>query len=100
MGQAVKYGKLPAMKRRISTLLTLLFIVSTLTASLHELMPHHNSSDCQVCTLSGHSSALLPEPTALPLPLAAGYCPILSLENQYHYRYETTSGSRAPPLFS
>ncbi|MDA3947437.1 MAG: hypothetical protein PF439_12230 [Helicobacteraceae bacterium] len=88
------------MKRRINTLLALLFIISTLTTSLHELLPHHNSSDCQVCTTAEHSSALLPETTALKAVSAADYAPVLSLANQYLHRYKTTLGSQAPPLFS
>ncbi|MEN8147783.1 MAG: hypothetical protein ABFR02_09215 [Campylobacterota bacterium] len=88
------------MKRQINALLALVFIISTLTTSLHELLPHHHSSECQVCTLVKHNSALIPEHTVVHHLKAPVYEPILSLENQHVQHYKTTLGSRAPPLFS
>jgi hypothetical protein len=88
------------MKRRINTLLALLFIISTFTTSLHELLPHHHSSDCQVCTLVENQTALVPESTIAFHLKAAIYEPVLPLENQYIHFRNPTLGSRAPPLFS
>lgn len=88
------------MKRQINSLLALLFIITTFTTSLHELLPHHHSSDCQVCTLVQHDSALIPDtPLALHVETPL-HTPVLSLSNQHIQHIKTTLGSRAPPLFS
>jgi len=47
------------MKRQ--TLIAILFVIATFFTSLHELMPHHSVSDCQVCTLSQSDHGLAPE---------------------------------------
>ncbi len=88
------------MKRQINALLALLFIISTFTTSLHELLPHHHSSDCQVCTLVEHDSALVPEDTLTLRINTPVYKPVLALSNQHFQRFKTTLGSRAPPFFS
>lgn len=49
------------MKRPVNAFLALFFIITTLTTSLHELLPHHNSADCQVCTLVQHDNGLAPQ---------------------------------------
>jgi hypothetical protein len=88
------------MKRQINALLALLFIISTFTTTLHELLPHHHSSDCQVCTLVEHDSALVPENSVvlhIDIPI---YEPVLSLASQHIAHRSTPLGSRAPPLFS
>ncbi len=88
------------MKRQIHTLLALLFIISTLTTSLHELLPHHHSSDCQVCTLVQHDSALVPENATVYDIEVYAYGPVQSLQNQYIRFRSPILGSRAPPSFS
>ena len=88
------------MKRQINTLLALLFIISTMTTSLHELLPHHHSSDCQVCTLVEHDTALIPETASVIAYIDPLYETILSLSDQFIHHYSSTLGSRAPPLFS
>ena len=88
------------MKRQINALLALLFIISTMATSLHELLPHHHSSDCQVCTLVEHDTALVPETTFLITHIDPLYETILSLSHQCVHHYSSTLGSRAPPLFS
>ena len=88
------------MKRHINALLALLFIISTMTTSLHELLPHHHSSDCQVCTLVEHDSALVPDDLLDITIITPTYETILSLSDQFVDRYNSTLGSRAPPVFS
>jgi len=88
------------MKRQIQTLVALLFIISTLTTSLHELLPHHHSSDCQVCTLVQHDNALAPEKSTLYDVEVYAYEPVLSFEDQYIRFRNPILGSRAPPSFS
>lgn len=96
----IHYVNIPLMKRRLNALLALLFILSTLVTGLHEMLPHHDSSHCQVCTVSEHSSALLPEAVTLQAVDVPAFTPIQSLKNQHFYCYSPTSGSRAPPFFS
>lgn len=88
------------MKRRINTLLALLFIISTLTSSLHELLPHHNGSDCQICTLIQHDNALVPGKTAGLPPVATLFEPILLPRKEIRHSPITASNPRAPPHFS
>lgn len=94
------YGKIPPMKRRINTLLALFFIIATLTTSLHELLPNHNSSDCQVCTLVQHDNALAPETDAPYFTLFIGYEALFSAETESIASVISTLNPRAPPLFS
>lgn len=95
-----KYGKIPAMKRRMNTLVALFFIIATLTTSLHEMLPHHDSGECQVCTLVQHDNAVAPDESiklvqpssyfeAIPSPAAAVTPSPTSILK-----------ARAPPLFS
>ena len=88
------------MKRRINTLLALFFIIATLTTSLHELLPNHNSSDCQVCTLVQHDNALAPETDAPCITLFIGYEVLYSAETEIIASLISTLNPRAPPLFS
>jgi hypothetical protein len=88
-----------AMKRRINALLALLFIITTLTSGLHELLPHHDSSNCQVCTLIQHDNAIVPETTvSIDLPFSL-YEPIAALSDQTTHHQTRPLGSRAPPFF-
>ena len=88
------------MKRRINTLLALLFIIATLTTSLHELLPNHNSSDCQVCTLVQHDNALAPETETPYITLFIEYEAVLFPETETAASLISTRNPRAPPLFS
>ena len=88
------------MKQQVNAFLALLFMISIFTTSLHELLPHHHSSDCQVCTLVEHQSALVPEKTSLVHLEVPVYEPLLPLQNQHSYVPNSTHGPRAPPLFS
>ncbi len=89
-----------AMKLRINTLLALLFIITTLTTSLHELLPNHNSSDCQICTLVQHDNALVPETQGELSRLTTLFEAILLPECDLSYSPISTLNARAPPLFS
>jgi len=91
---------MPAMKRRINSLLALFFIIVTLTTSLHEMLPHHDSGECQVCTLVQHDNALAPDE-----------CVKLVQPSDYFEAFPVASTAitpspvsmlkaRAPPLFS
>ena len=88
------------MKLRINTLLALLFIITTLTTSLHELLPNHNSSDCQICTLVQHDNALVPETQGELSRLTTLFEAILLPECDLSYSPISTLNARAPPLFS
>ncbi|MGB5966119.1 MAG: hypothetical protein WBF77_08895 [Sulfurimonadaceae bacterium] len=88
------------MKLRINTLLALLFIISTLTTSLHELLPHHHSSDCQVCTLVEHDSALIAKEHGKPTKLTTLFEAIMLPHIQISHSPISTLNPRAPPLFS
>ncbi len=88
------------MKRRIHLFLALFFVVSTLTASLHELMPHHDSSNCQVCTLVQNDNALAPDNTLKDAKLHTVYEPIRLVKDCHFYRYSSSLQARAPPAFS
>ncbi|WP_345974856.1 hypothetical protein [Sulfurimonas sp. HSL3-7] len=88
------------MKRQINTLVALFFIITTLTTSLHELLPNHNSSDCQVCTLVQHDNALAPETNAPVITLFIGYEALLFPETEITASIISTRNPRAPPLFS
>jgi len=88
------------MKRHLLSLLAALFILSTLFSSLHELMPHHSSSDCQVCTFTSHDGGLAPETTQVSLLIK----PIFHSPTILHSITATTpitlDNPRAPPYFS
>ncbi|MBU1642808.1 hypothetical protein KKE54_05560 [bacterium] len=88
------------MKRRINALLALLFIITTLTTSLHELLPHHNSSDCQICTLVQHDNALVPEVQGELSRLTTLFETILLPKSDISCSPISTLNARAPPLFS
>ena len=94
------YAKIPPMKRRINTLLALFFIIATLTTSLHELLPNHNSSDCQVCTLVQHDNALAPETDEPCFTLFIDYEALFSADTEIVASLISTRNPRAPPLFS
>ena len=86
------------MKRH--TLIAILFVITTLFTSLHELMPHHNINDCQICTLSQNDTALSPELTASLTTLYIPFDKPLYLSDQTVRITDSTLGSRAPPSFS
>ena len=88
------------MKQRINTFLALFFIIATLTTSLHELLPNHSSSDCQVCTVAQHDNALAPETDAPCITLFIGYEAFLFPETKIAASLISTRNPRAPPLFS
>ena len=94
------YDKMSFMKRPILSLLSALFVLSTLFSSLHELMPHHSSSDCQVCTLLQHDDGLPPLEVMTLDNIFVAY------QNKPSFYYYTSSfqtgvlSTRAPPLFS
>ena len=89
-----------AMKRQIKTFFALLFILSIFTTSLHEMMPDHDESSCEICILVQHDSGLLPVSfTVLPkidtyyqtIPYHLHETPVLSI---------LSINPRAPPSFS
>ena len=88
------------MKWSIHSLLAILFIISTITSSLHELMPHHSNSDCQVCTIAQNDTGLAPEIETISAVNISQFSAPLALQNQTKYHQTTTLCSRAPPLFS
>ncbi len=88
------------MKRRIHLFLALFFAVSTLTAGLHELMPHHDSSNCQVCTLVQNDNGLAPDNTLKYSRLHTVYEPVRLVKSCNIYRYISNLQARAPPSFS
>lgn len=88
------------MRRNIHSLLAILFIISTIFTSLHELMPHHNSSDCQVCTLVQHDNGLVP-PTGISLTTIHLHYDTLPLLYRHISSFHTgVLSTRAPPLYS
>jgi len=89
-----------AMKRRINALLAIFFIITTLTSSLHELLPHHDSSSCQVCALIQHDNALAPVTQGELTRLTTLFEAILLPENDISCSPISTLNARAPPLFS
>ncbi len=94
------YDKIIHMKRQITTLLAILFIISTLATSLHELLPHHHSSDCQICTLVQNDNALAPEQVLHIDIQQASFKTPTKLNSQIISQAISTLGSRAPPSFS
>jgi hypothetical protein len=91
---------MPAMKRKINTFLALLFILSTLTTSLHEMMPQHDESSCEVCILVQHDSGLVPQEYAALPEISACCGKILLFETQRLLVLIPTTNPRAPPFFS
>lgn len=85
------------MKRRIHLLLALLFIISTLVTGLHELMPHHDSSSCQVCTIVQNDNALVPEDAFERVTIETIFEPVLLYTVAWTYRHPSTLKARAPP---
>ena len=89
-----------AMKRQIKTIFAFLFILSIFTTSLHEMLPDHDESSCEICILVQHDSGLLPV-SFTPLPKIDSYyqaitytlvkTPVLS---------RLSNNPRAPPSFS
>ena len=63
-------------------------------------MPHHSSSDCQVCTLVQNDSGLAPELITASLIYVPQFPVPLTLQDQTTTLYITSLSSRAPPLFS
>ena len=88
------------MKRRIHLFLALFFVVSTLTVGLHELMPHHDSSNCQVCTLVQNDNGLAPDNTVTLSKLHTVYEPVRLVKSCHTYRYIPDLQARAPPSLS
>jgi hypothetical protein len=88
------------MKRHINALLAFFFIITTLTTSLHELMPHHDSSNCPVCTLVQHDNGLAPEEAVKLAHHSALFVAVLLPERQFSRTLSSTLNARAPPLFS
>ena len=88
------------MKWSLQSLIAILFIISTITTSLHELSPHHSSSDCQVCTMVQNDHGLSPE---LQTPYNIEHIRFETpqeLTDQYRFSLYNTFKSRAPPSFS
>ena len=88
------------MKHRIKILISILFVVATLTTSLHEMLPGHDSTECQVCTLIQNDIGLTPDIETVSTVHTIQFSIPLALQNQTKYHQTTTLGSRAPPLFS
>jgi len=86
------------MKRQ--TLIAILFVIATLFTSLHELMPHHSVTDCQVCTLYQDDHSLAPEDTTSLVTLYIPFSQPLYLHTQTTQQPYSTLNSRAPPSFS
>lgn len=91
---------MPAMKRQIKILFALLFILSTLTSSLHEMLPEHDESSCEVCTLVQYDSGLVPEEYIAPSEICLCCETILFFETQIVSAPLVATNPRAPPLFS
>lgn len=88
------------MKRQLHALLALLFILSTIVTSLHELAPHHDSSNCQICTLVQHDNGLVPT-AAIELETLSTLFDEIRFPDTFHSAQATsTLLARAPPLFS
>lgn len=88
------------MKQKINIFLAFLFIFSALMTSLHEMMPQHDESSCEICTLVQHDSGLVPEAYAALPKTTACYRTIPLLETQKVSALTLTTNPRAPPLFS
>jgi len=88
------------MRQNIRSFIAILFIINTLFISLHELMPHHNSSDCQVCTIVQHDNGLVPEADIVLIDVTPNYeTPTLFYCHVSAFQTSARS-TRAPPLFS
>jgi len=88
------------MKRSLFSFLAALFILSTLFSSLHELMPNHNSSDCQVCTFNGHDNGLAPETIEDVVWVQPTFRVPLALQSLTISIRISLDNPRAPPSFS
>jgi len=88
------------MRPHIRSSLAILFIITTLFTSLHELMPHHNSSDCQVCTIVQHDSGLVPEAEIALIDVTPDYEMPIHLYHRVSDFLTSARSTRAPPLFS
>lgn len=88
------------MKRRINTLLALFFIIATLTTSLHEMLPNHDSGECQVCTLVQHDNALAPDACVKLVQPSSSFEEIPLPAIAITPSPASTLKARAPPLFS
>lgn len=91
---------MPAMKRKIKIFLALLFILSTLSTSLHEMMPQHDESSCEVCVLVQHDSGLVPQEYAALSEICVCCEKILFFEAQIVSAPLVATNPRAPPFFS
>ncbi len=88
------------MKWSLQSLIAILFVISTITTSLHELAPHHDSSNCQICTLVQHDSGLVPEEMLDLTAVTTLFEAILFPKTTYLHQEKLAFSSRAPPLFS
>jgi len=91
---------MPVMKRRTNTLFALFFIIATLTTSLHELLPHHDSGECQVCTLVQHDNAVVPDECVKLVQPTDYFEAIPVAATAISPSHASTLKARAPPLFS
>jgi len=88
------------MKWSLQSLIAILFVISTITTSLHELAPHHSNSDCQICTLVQHDHGLVPTEALNLTALVILFEEIHLPETDYLYQEDNAFSARAPPLFS
>ena len=88
------------MKWSLQSLIAILFVISTITTSLHELAPHHSSSDCQICTLVQHDNGLVPTEALELTALTTLFEEIYLFKTNYIYQENAAFSARAPPLFS
>jgi hypothetical protein len=88
------------MKRQIKTIFAFLFILSIFTTSLHEMLPDHDESSCEICILVQHDSGLLPVSfTALP-KIDSYYQTITYTLVETPVLLLLSNNPRAPPSFS
>ena len=88
------------MKWSLQSLIAILFVISTITTSLHELAPHHSNSDCQICTLVQNDNGLVPTETPNVEAVTTLFETILFPKATYLHQEKLAFSSRAPPLFS
>ena len=88
------------MKWSLQSLIAILFIISTIATSLHELAPHHSSSSCQICTLVQNDHGLVPTKVVVLTALTTLFEEVHLLKTNYFYQENATFSARAPPIFS
>jgi len=86
------------MKHRIKILISLLFVIATLTTSLHEMLPGHDSTECQVCTFVQNDIGLVSDDAITVTALFIPFEYTLYFPNIHTVTLTLIHHSRAPPL--